>query len=81
MTETSWHAGQKRRVARCLDKIENYPQPLKGLIGAKLISITNAIESLSGRPRNGSNHTVVAELLGELEDSLDLVSLKEVENV
>lgn len=75
---TPWHAGQKKRVARCLDKINAWPQPVKGLIGAKLVSLTNAIESLNGpRPKHASNHDVVAKALAELEDAIDVMTMRE----
>jgi hypothetical protein len=74
--DTPWHAGQKKRVARCLDKIEKWPHPLRGLVGAKLISLTNAIESLNGpRPKHASNHDVVTKMLAELEDAIDRVEV------
>jgi hypothetical protein len=75
--ESAWHAAQKRRVLRILNKVDAWPQPLKALVGARLISLTNAIEALQGRPRNDSNHSVVVKSLGDLEEAVDAMSTKE----
>lgn len=79
-TSTSWHQVQRKRVTRCLDKIDQWPHPLKGLVGAKLINLTNAIDSLNGKPRNNSNHDVVSRALAELEEAVDRVVIKESAN-
>jgi hypothetical protein len=76
--KTVWHTKQLRRIAALLDIVQEYPAPLRGLIGARLISLTDAIEHLHGKPRSGSNHDVVDKMITDLET---VVAVKDDTNV
>jgi hypothetical protein len=73
---TSWHRAQKERINRILTKVDEWPDTMMRLVAARLTLLLDAVDHLSGRPKSGSNHEVIARNIGELEDAVDLMGVK-----
>ena len=64
---TQWQRTQYRRLLALLDYAETLPDREKRQLGSRLIVLTEAVDVLIGRPRNGGSHHHIANVIGELE--------------
>jgi hypothetical protein len=79
---TSWHSDQRAKLSAALEVVSQWPPFLRGLVGAKIVSLSNAVDSLSGKPRTTnsvvtSNHGVIAEAIDALSADLELMAVRE----